>query len=463
MSANTLAVPAREAWWRRLAQAVSALCGLGLVGILYESAQLEPEGKAALAIFLATLWFWLFTRIEPAYVAAVGAGSAALLGALSPAALWQSATADVIWLIAGMFVIAEAVERTGLGARVRDAALAGGRTTSGLFWRMSLALGVMTFLIPSTSARAALALPAVEAIFPERNDPRRRALALLIPAIVLVTTSASLTGAASHILANDLLHAETGERISYLQWALWGVPFAALIGAFSCFIVSRLWLTREQRRAAVAPANRERGARLSSRERRVIWVLAALVVAWLSAPLHGLSMSFAAIVAAAILVAPGIGIVAVRDVLSSLQWRFLLFAAGALAMGWALMESGAAAWASDTAWEALGAQDHAWPAIAAIALISMASHLLVTSHLARAAMITLPALALAKKAGLDPTVAVFLAIAGTNFCLTFPVSSKVMLLFSRDAFSVRGSDMIKLSIVIAPVYFALMLVVATFI
>lgn len=433
-----------------------ALLAASVVAALMVATGLEAGARAALAVFIVTLCFWVCTRVEPALVAVCGVAGLGILQVLTPADIARAAASDVIWLLAAMFIVGAALERTGLAARLRDRALIGVRTTQGLFWRMSLFLGLMTFVLPSTSARAALALPAIDATFPDCTDPRRRAFALVIPSIVLVTTSAALTGAASHLLANDLLYAETGVRISYLQWALWGAPFALVIGVITNFVIMRAFLSKGHRVAPLQVAPRETEAALSNEERRVLGIIALLAAAWASTGWHGLAMPHSALAAALLLIAPKIGVVPLRELKEAVQWRFLVFAAGAVLIGAALIGSGAANWASDWAWRSLGMQGSALAAIIAIVVISMASHLLVTSHLARAAMLILPVLAAAKAGGVDAAGAVFLAMAGANFCLTFAVSSKVLILFTQPRFGVAGADVAKVSALIAPIYFMLL-------
>ena len=84
----------------------------------------------------------------------------------------------------------------------------------------------LSFLIPSTSARAAVTLLIFRSIAAQTDDKRTlRTLALLIPTIILVSTIVSLLGAGSHLVANDLLQQITGQQISFGQWVLYGLPF----------------------------------------------------------------------------------------------------------------------------------------------------------------------------------------------------------------------------------------------
>ena len=60
--------------------------------------------------------------------------------------------------------------------------------------------------------------------------------------------------------------------------------------------------------------------------------------------------------------------------------------------------------------------------------------------------------------GLHAPSVVFLTLVGMNYCITFPVSSKALLLFYEDEHvSYQAKDLVKLSIVLMPVYIVVML------
>lgn len=67
-------------------------------------------------------------------------------------------------------------------------------------------------------------------------------LAILAPVIILMSTSATLIGAGSHLIGIGLLKSTTDQSISYIQWFIWGVPFTIVISVFSVlFIKWILW------------------------------------------------------------------------------------------------------------------------------------------------------------------------------------------------------------------------------
>jgi len=82
----------------------------------------------------------------------------------------------------------------------------------------------------------------------------------------------------------------------------------------------------------------------------------------------------------------------------------------------------------------------------------------MTSHTARAAALVPPLLYLAQSLDLNPTAVLFISTVGMNYCLTFPVSSKALLVFQElDGATYQPADLLRLSFVMLPVHLGLIL------
>jgi di/tricarboxylate transporter len=119
-----------------------------------------------------------------------------------------------------------------------------------------------------------------------------------------------------------------------------------------------------------------------------------------------------------------------KDGLKSVSWNLIIFVGAALALGNALIDSGAAQWIIDQLF-ALSGIAGASSGLLILAFISLTSHVYMTSHAARAVALVPPVLYLAGSLGLDPTVVLFISTVGMDYCLTFPVSSKALLMFQE--------------------------------
>lgn len=427
---------------------------------------LPADARLALFAFAAATVLWTLTDLEPGYVA-LGAGLLACIPTGRQEGFFAALGNDVVWLIVGAFIIGGATAGSGLAARLTSAIIGRARSVRGLLWLVTAAVVPLSFLVPSTSGRAAVLLPVYRSLAERLGDPRvSKALALLMPTVVLVSTTATLVGATSHLVAVDLLRQATGDTISYAQWALWGAPFGIAASVVVCVAVQAMFLRREERRRpivqAVPPADGAR-SRLTRPERTVALVVGLALVGWLTEPVHGFGIATVTIIAAVVLCAPRIGVMRWKEGVASVSWPLVLFVAGALALGGALVETGAGDWIVSSLFSLSGidALTSTLTLVSIIAVLSVTAHLYVTSHTVRAIALIPPFLALAATTDLSPVALVFIVSIGLDYCLTLPVSSKALLVFT-DADG-RGEglaprDLLRLSLVLLPAYLVLMVV-----
>lgn len=429
------------------------------LAVLLAVAPPELSGQARLAFFAfgtATI-AWAATRLDPAFVALAAAAFLAVTGAVPQDGFLSSLGADIVWLMIGAFVLGEAIAATGLATRLARFVTARARRTDQIFWLVSAVLLPLTAVIPSTSGRAAVALPLHRSLASALGDAEAaRALALLMPIVILVTTIAALTGAGSHLIANDLLAGMGGQRISFLEWMIYGLPFALVAGALSCLVVLRLFLTPEQRTRELAVPTGESAA--WSRNERVVALIAALMIGfWLTESWHGLRIATVAVLGALALVSPW-GVIAWKDAVKAVSWDLVLFVGAALMIGKALMDTGAAGWLTQALFSAAGfTKDMSvFGVVFGVAAITLTAHLTMTSHAARAAAVVPPLVMLSQTLDMDAAAMVFIGTVGMNYCLTLPVSSKALLMFQNMDGGIRPPDLLRLSAVLGPLHLVLM-------
>jgi len=121
---------------------------------------LTATGRASLAVFLAAFVMWV-TEPFPSYVVAFISIIALILsGAWDQASVLGVFGYDVIWLMLSAFILTSAMEGTNLGKRLALSLVTRfGRTSKGALLAMIIANFFLAFLVPSTTARAALMLP----------------------------------------------------------------------------------------------------------------------------------------------------------------------------------------------------------------------------------------------------------------------------------------------------------------
>lgn len=449
----------------RFGWVVNAMPALVLVAALALAVWLPPgiplQARAALFAFGTAAILWTLTSLESAYVALGSALFLVLSRAIDQSALLGALKSDVVWLMIGTFVVGRAFEATGLSARLSGLIGHGRTTVGGMTWRLAFGLIPLTFVIPSTSGRAAVLQPLFRTLVAAVGDRRiTRALALLIPSVLLVSTISSLVGAGSHLIANDILERLTGERIGFARWVLWGLPFGLCASVATAFVVSRTFLNAGERaRPIQLPQTRRRP--LSSAEWRAAAITGGMVGLWATEGLHPLGIAVVAVLGGFLLTTPGVGVISWKDGLKAVSWNLVLFMGTALVLGEALISTGAASWLIGRMIDASGLKEGGSDLVAllGLAFVSLTSHLYFASHSARAAALLPPLLYLASSIGLKPVAVMFITTVGANYCLTFPFSSKALLLFQESGGepTCSASDLLMLSAVMIPVH-ALMIV-----
>jgi anion transporter len=421
---------------------------------------LSLQGRLTIFVFLLTVILWSTTSINAAYIALVAVIILLLTGGISQDQFFESLGSDVVWLMIGAFVLGGAVKQTGLATRLTQTVAAKAHNVSSLFWLLTTVLIPLSFLIPSTSGRAAVTYPIFRSISNAIEDQRtRRTLALLMPSIILVSTIASLTGAGSHLVAKDLLEEISGQDISFSQWLLYGLPFGVIASYASCWVIMRLFLDKKRCQQKL-DVECWQSTPLSIPERKTLLIVLLMLTLWLTEKWHGLEIATVTVIGALILTAPNFGVMKWKDAVKDVSWNLIIFVGATLVLGRALISSGASEWIINHVFrfsDINNTKSHFF-ILLLLAVISLTSHIYMTSHTARAAALVPPLLYLASSLNINPVAVLFLSTLGMDYCLTFPVSSKALMVYQdaeEDGF--QPIDLLRLSSVMIIVHLALIL------
>lgn len=241
-----------------------------------------------------------------------------------------------------------------------------------------------------------------------------------------------------------------------------GLPFALLSSAFAAAAILRLFLTEEEasRRLDLAPPRRES---LTWRQVAIALIVLSTVGLWMAVPVHGVSLALIALIGALAVLLPGVAPLSPRDAFKAVDVELVVFLATTLAMAEALARSGADRWLAVGVVEMIPASvGRSTPfVIAAMALVSLLAHLVITSRTARATVL-IPALAL-PLAGLghDPKLLILVTVMGIGFCQTLTASAKPVALFAQgERPTYAPADLLRLSAVLLPIMLALLVLFA---
>ncbi len=430
---------------------------------------LNADARLTLAVFALATCAWIATPIDDTYIA-LGSGLAlTVTGVISSDDLFGTLGDSMVWLLICAFVLAAAVTRTGLAGRAAVFLVGGARTVRQLTHLTTAALVVTAFAVPSTSGRAALALPVFLALAKALADRRRLVvmLALLFPTVILLSAVATLIGAGAHLITVSVLWEATGERIGFTEWLLLGLPLAVASSHLAAETVLLTTTRRADRKDPVRitteeiqeHSDRPVTGPWSQAETRCAALLGTVVLLWCSEPLHRVPPAIVALIGAVVAASPALGTVRLKDALKTVPWPLLLFMASTMAMGVALADSGAAQWLV-SALPAEGISPTLF--LTVVIAVSTAAHLALQSRSARSSVLVPVVVAAAAAAGVNPVAAALASTAAAGFCHTLHASAKPVTLFGEipGVPTYTSRDLLRLSAVLAPLTAALVLVFA---
>ncbi len=371
-----------------------------------------------------------------------------------------AAAGGTVWLLIGAFVVAAAARTSGIAERVALSLGSKATTVHGLFWLVATGVLATAFLVPSTAGRGALLLPVYLAIADQLPSPAvRRALSVLIPSVVLLTAVATLFGAGANLVTAELLTSMGSRPIDLVQWTLYGLPFAAASTVLSTFVILRLFMSADDRRAPVDV--KPPSGPWTRSERIVAGVIIVMIVSWLSEPVHGVAPWIVAILGAgAVLVGP-LRLVTIAEARKAIPLDLLILLIVTAEAGAALARTGAADWiATSLLGPVMDGQRPAVAVVSTVAAVALVAHLVITSRTARASVLIPVVSIVAGAAGLDARGLAFLTTTAVGYCMTTTTSAKPIRVFADVADGYTPADLRKLSAFLLPLHFFLLLLFA---
>jgi DASS family divalent anion:Na+ symporter len=327
--------------WRSLA-AWLAIAALAL-GIWFSAppAGLTVQAWRLFAIFAAAIVAVVVNALPilAASVLAIAAG--VLSGVVDPADAYAGFANATILLIVLAFLVARAVVKCGLGARVGHALVAVfGRSTLGLSYSIFIVDAVIAPAFPSNTARSGVLYPLtvslVDAAGATAGDPGRRRVGafLMFSGIASLSLSSALwlTAMAANPLGSEIARG-SGVTIGFGSWLVAASLPTLLAGALLPLALYKV-VRPEVTATPEAPAAARRALRalgpLSRDERVVAATSAGMVLLWALAATFGLDSTAVAFLGLGLLLVTGAltadDIAREGDVLATFIWFAVLFA-----------------------------------------------------------------------------------------------------------------------------------------
>jgi sodium-dependent dicarboxylate transporter 2/3/5 len=384
-------------------------------------AGLSVDGYRSLVLFGATIFFWITGLLPIAVTALLSMVMLPLLGIMEAKKTYSMFGNEAVFFILGAFILAAAMNGTGVSARLARAMLAKfGRTPLSLAVTVFLLSALLSFVM-SEHAVAAMLFPVVSELstalsLEKGKSSYGRLLFMSLAWGCIIGGIATFLGGARAPLAAGLLKESTGLGFTFLEWTT-----AACLIVLPLLVIAFLLLVKffpvdlgdvEAGRKFLNNKRLESG-KIGYNEILTVLVMIGTVTGWI---VFGEKAGLAAI---AILGAAGLctfKVVSWQKIEEYVNWGIVLMYGGTIALASAMEKTGAAVWIVQ---KGLGAFSHV--PLAIIAVISLVAMVLTEciSHAAVVAILMPVGMGLCRTTGIDPKV-MTLAIAlpaGLAYCL----------------------------------------------
>jgi DASS family divalent anion:Na+ symporter len=301
---------------------------------------LAPQAWHLFALFIAAIAAVVIDAFPILTASVLALAAAVLTGTLAPAKAYSGFSNGTILLIVIAFLVARAVVKCGLGARLGNLVVGFfGRSTLGLGYSVFLVDGVIAPAFPSNTARSGVLYPLVlsiaEAVGAKPDDESRRRLGsfLMFSGMASLTLSSGLwyTAMAANPLGAEIASGY-GLTIGFGSWLVASsVPTLTAMALLPLFLYKVL--SPEVKKTPEAPLAARKALEamgpLGAHEKIVAVTFAGMVVLWGLAATLELDSTAIAFLGLGVLLATGAltlaDIAKEGDVLATFIWFAVLF------------------------------------------------------------------------------------------------------------------------------------------
>jgi sodium-dependent dicarboxylate transporter 2/3/5 len=388
---------------RYLILAIALLVFL-LVLVLPNPQGLTTEGRQSIAIFLLCVILWVTSVIPLMITSLLSIILFPILGIFDAPKAFSLFGNEAAFFILGAFILASGLLRSGLSSRIALLVLARAGATPTRLLVAIFGIGCIFSFFMSEHAVAAMLFPIVVEIAAALRlempaSGYGKALFLALAWGCVIGGIGTLLGGARAALAISILERQTGRSIGFLGWGAAALPAVIVIAPLALLMLVRIFRFEID---DVAPAARvlEKQIRalgpISRREKAFAVLLGASVVAW---AIFGPSR-LAMVALGAVAVGFVFDLLKWSEVNEDVNWGVFLMYGGAIGLGFAMDQTGAARWFLDHVLLASGGMS----AGGMVLLLSLVS-IVLTAFMSNSAVVALlmpVAIAFAGENGLDP-------------------------------------------------------------
>lgn len=308
---------------------------------------LTLEGKRAIAVTATVVVLWV---TEVANMSVVGLLAVILLAITSAVPSLKDAlygfSQPLVYFLFGVLVIGLAARKTGLADSAARYLITGSRGRMKiLYYQLIASFALLAYILPSATTRNGIQIPIYEKALRLTGYAHRsqttKLIMIAMASLNRLGSTALLTGGIAPVTAAALLGG--------FSWGRWFIMMALpyysmlILGSIAVYFLFRPKNGYSPMVPTELTTQRKR-RRISCDEKKVAAVLLGAILLWSTDFIHHMSPAIIALLAAVVIMAPGVRILSWRELEKSFPWSAVFVVATSLCLGYAITASGAAAW-----------------------------------------------------------------------------------------------------------------------
>lgn len=288
-----------------------------------------------------TIVLWA-TSLLPEFITALLFFAAAMVAKIAPPdVIFGGFASSAFWLVFSGFVLGVAIRKTGLADRAARALSA--RLTDS--WPLMVGSVVLlsyalAFVMPSNMGRIALLMPIVAAMAARAgiNDGTRAwyGLALAVGFGTFQLSATILPANVPNLVMSGAAEGSFGIHLNYVPYLLLHTPVLGILkGLVLIGLICWLFPGKPHAPRELVPAGP-----MSREEKRLAWLLAVVLIMWVSESWHGIGPAWTGLAAACVTLLPRVGFITGDEFSSGVNMRTCIYVAGILGLAITVTQTG---------------------------------------------------------------------------------------------------------------------------
>ena len=292
-------------------------------------------------IIVVTIILWA-TSLLPEFLTALLFFTAAMIAKIAPPeVIFGGFASSAFWLVFSGFVLGVAIRKTGLADRAARA-LSSRLTDS---WPLMVASVVLltyalAFVMPSNMGRIALLMPIVAAMAKRAGiaDGSRAwfGLALAVGFGTFQLSATILPANVPNLVMSGAAEGSYGIHLNYVPYLLLHTPVLGILkGLILIGLICWLFPGAPKPVKDLTPP-----APMGRDEKRLAWLLAVVLVMWVTESWHGIGPAWTGLAASLVVMLPRIGFITGEEFSAGVNMRTCIYVAGILGLAISVTQTG---------------------------------------------------------------------------------------------------------------------------